>query len=84
MRLLPIETAPKDETKILGFFVNDDGIKTAEVTYWGDTSGIYDPFWGRFNKSRWWRSTNAGNQWYDPTHWLPLDSFAISGPEGEQ
>lgn len=52
----PIETAPKDETQILGWCDGREHL----LVHWGYAYGI-----------RGWLDRN-GNIEYTPTHWMPL------------
>lgn len=77
----PIETAPKDGTKIDLWMIAGDGYNEGRVTdaYWVEASRDYEyAFDGHKAVSCWW----APNQWYDgadgpmrndvASHWMPL------------
>lgn len=70
----PIETAPKDGTKILGFEPHPT-ITPKEPTFrcvcmrWNDTK------WrGHGRPTFAWVTAESGSLVYDPTHWMPLPS----------
>lgn len=63
---LPIETAPKDGTKVLlGRFIKgfSDINGHIAIDYWRSRSEHTFEGWGRFNA-----------QYWPPTHWMPLPS----------
>lgn len=63
----PIETAPKDGTKIIG---RDDRGRVSD-TWWGDTSDIHHVIFGKFKQSEWWRK-DIGDEWFDPVEFIPM------------
>jgi hypothetical protein len=66
----PIETAPKDGTKMLGWaphkLINDPKFRVVTM-WWKDTKwrGVGAPAFD-------WCSTESGSLIGDPTHWMPL------------
>lgn len=71
-----IEAAPKDGTKIIG---RDDKGRVSD-TWWGDTSGLYHPIFGKFKQSEWWRNC-IGDEWFDPVEFIPMPHDAPQPPE---
>lgn len=67
---LPIETALKDGTKIIGGQFYKGELRDVALTWWGDSSRIYDPILGLFKQSEWWLK-RTGSGYFDPTHWIP-------------
>ena len=69
----PIETAPKDGTKIL---VGRDGHQTT-TGVWVEDKGrtlvpdLNEPYWEKFDHS-WWDVVFSEDEWFSPTHWMPL------------
>ena len=65
---LPIESAPKDGTKVLGFAPNklviDPNFRVVTMWWrkWQDRGGDH---WC-------WQSTESGSHIDEPTHWMPL------------
>ena len=57
-RWQPIETAPKDGTKILAYDPDRGG--SCEILYWGSWKG----------KGAW--QDDEANGYYEPSHWMPL------------
>jgi hypothetical protein len=70
MGWLPIETAPKDGTKVLvGRFAEGDRDGLVEVDFWHDIKRHGYNGCGRFNA-----------QYWPPTHWMPLPARPGSEP----
>lgn len=65
-RWQPIETAPKDATKIITFH----GREMLGISYWGRS--------GRYNRAAWQTYSTTHSAWFSvdhidqPTHWMPL------------
>lgn len=64
----PIETAPKDGTKVLVYTGTRNGM-TASPAMWDEDKYAkrIRPFWSRLDAIG--RSDSRGNQ---PTHWMPM------------
>jgi hypothetical protein len=66
----PIETAPKDGTRILAYCPNHPDVGSiTRVTWWRqakDGHGFIG--WGEFNE-----------QYWPPTHWMPLPAPPTTG-----
>jgi hypothetical protein len=60
----PIETAPKDESHILGWFHDDSPMRAHLGEY---QSGVSICYWTAHNGGGW-----VSNRFGEPTHWMPL------------
>lgn len=69
----PIETAPKDGTEVLLFFVSD-------VPWQASSKGICIGFWGDDGSNAWYAFESDSNALGNPTHWMPLPP----PPEGSE
>ena len=65
MEWLPIETAPKDVTKIVGFFVGYREEGDVWTTHWVGAKQEGCNFW-------WYEHTLLDNR-PQPTHWVPFE-----------
>jgi hypothetical protein len=64
---LPIETAPKDGSAVLGYFPGYDGVSFARR----DVIAMYWSGWG----GGIWDCASSGHHIHQsPTHWMPLPS----------
>jgi hypothetical protein len=63
----PIETAPKDGTRILGCIAPEGNMRyyTPQVAVWA----CYHP---NARGAECWRSSEIGGHILTPTHWMPL------------
>ena len=85
MKWKPIETAPKDGTKILvyglfaGEIIGTSGEQTIGVAFWdGGRSDYVNFHWKAAN-------TDAYAGWWRPTHWMPLpDPPTTNTPAGRK
>lgn len=57
----PIETAPKDGTRILAFSAKAPGGPRIDLTWWRNVKENGYVGWGEFNETYW-----------PATHWMPL------------
>lgn len=73
----PIETAPKDGTKVLLFFPGPFNDKAENGIVTGQWTGNTDRWW----LSAIWASSNAHQ---NPTHWMPLPIPPAARKEGEK
>jgi hypothetical protein len=75
----PIETAPKDGTRVLGFSAGewpDEQISTTRCTKageWIHECCVESTIWGDYDHGRW-----------EPTHWHPLPEPPQSQAEAEK
>jgi hypothetical protein len=59
----PIETAPKDGTKIIAFHIWSRHIQMMTIAHWGRPGAYNAPCW---------ISQGGTNHIDQPTHWMPL------------
>lgn len=77
---LPIETAPKDGTPILGWSIEYGARETRSDTY---TPG--SPGFAQGLTDRWWYWEEPKHNWasrWNPTHWQPLPAPPAQRGEG--
>jgi hypothetical protein len=67
----PIETAPKDGTRIILYQPGGDGDDPSRTTDIGA--------WGRWEGASWCWVMTAGDGWVRPTHWMPLPEKPTNG-----
>lgn len=69
IKWLPINTAPKDGTKILLYIPEAEGVKV-KMGYWLD---YYEVRYGKKRDfSRWYYEMALFETQSDPTHWMPV------------
>jgi hypothetical protein len=66
---MPIETAPKDGTYILGWMKSDYELTKIDIWWWENHR---NPIWTR------WNSKSHYTENDQPTHWMPLPKDPVN------
>jgi hypothetical protein len=73
---MPIETAPKDGTAVLGYFPSRRGYVASQE--------FVPIHWSGWGGGVWENSTSGGRPVDKPTHWMPLPAAPVATTEVEK